>query len=189
MTLGKQTSFEAVDDFCNLFGPPSLKRVGGVRVFTWRGPLITGSGSILSPAGDGILVCPSPGRASRQKLWTEFGSLLALAQKLDLRPSTLMVTLGGSGNQDYAERQQTDVGEIEAGTADGRYQWVAYADIERISRSAETFERIISLLRSSGTDLYLGNWGRRIDCVGEARLLKACGSTAIAEAENLRRRR
>ena len=189
MTLSTETSLEPVADLCDLLGTPQLKTAGSVKVFTWRGSKTKDPGSILSPDGDGILICriPRVDRSSSQRLWNEFGVLLAMIQERGLRPLTVLVTVGGSGSQSYAERRRADLGEIEAGAADGRYRWAAYSDFERISRSTEAFERILSSLRDSGIDLYLGRQRHKIDWTRDAMLLRACG--VVVGAEDRRRSR
>lgn len=183
MTPSAQTSHAAVADLCKLFGSPKVKTVGDVKVFTWRGSTTNDPDSILSLDGDGIMICRCPriDHSSPERVWNELRELLAMIQWQGLRPSTLLVTFGGSGNRSYAERRQADVGEIEAGAVDGRYRWAAYSDFERISRSTEAFEQILSSLRNLRIDLYLGRQRHKIDWTRDAMLLQACGVVVGAE--------
>lgn len=134
-------------------GEPELHSAGGAQLLVW----------LVDEQGDGM-ICARLSAQDIQKGETAMGQVHVtreLADRLELRPKYILVGMNMSGKQAFDRR--LDFAFIQDKIASEGLSWVAFRHPDRIARHQLPAELFYNYLESTGTELYLCAFGRRVD--------------------------
>lgn len=180
-TLATQELFAAL-------GQPTPEFHDGAVVYRFRGEDLPADNGYVYADGDGMLVhrLSSDDVQKHETVMSGVHAMHRLAERLDLRPREILVTMRNSGTRRYENRP--DFALIERRIAAGEINWVAFRAPDRIGRDLFPTMQFYDLLKRTNTGLYLCTIGDRVDWRRHRTLLGIQGVIAEDEHSNIRER-
>jgi Resolvase, N terminal domain len=166
------------------FGPPTRSFTKkGSQFFSW----------ILNddPRADGMIVIRMSTFDDRKGA-TAMAQLAPITEMLDnhglgSHVRELLVTINNSGARPFSDR--IDFARIiEVLLHEGPLTWVAYRDIDRLSRDVNSAESIQQLFQVCGVELWLSQFNRAVDWYADKVHTRILALIAEVERDNLHRR-
>lgn len=133
--------------------PDDVRRRGSIKTFVW----------IVNKRGRGMLVARlSPSDTNLpERAWSQISELRQFAHVNKLKPRLLVLVVDCSGDADWERRPDYQI--LEEEINEGRCDWVAWRDMERLSRQPRALEPLFQLLEKTGTELWIAESPRPVD--------------------------
>lgn len=162
------------------FGDFEHRVIGGIHEYVWT----------LHRDGDGMVLARLSGPELKRgdTVGTQVHTALMFAERMDLRPRELVVTLQNSGANSMQRR--VDLQRVIDGWLAGWLRWELWRGADRMFRRGSVEHLHYEWLQDTGVGLYLSELGHRVDWRNEIDLmwLDFAGAQARSERRTTQRR-